>query len=94
MKKTAAAILAAGFAAASLLPAAACASKGQEQFLEGTYVLESATLDGVDCTDDFLFCEGETGSERKALHERGIFICDRTETGLIFRKECKCVRFL
>ena len=53
MKKTAAAILAAGFAAASLLPAAACASKGQEQFLEGTYVLAAAVFEGIDCTDDF-----------------------------------------
>ena len=53
MKKTAAAILAAGFAAASLLPAAACASKGQEQSLEGTYVLAAAVFEGIDCTDDF-----------------------------------------
>ena len=53
MKKTAAAILAAGFAAASILPAAACASKGQEQSLEGTYVLAAAVFEGIDCTDDF-----------------------------------------
>lgn len=52
MKKITAAVFAAGFAAACALPVAACASQST-QSLTGTFLLASATLDGIDCTDDF-----------------------------------------
>ena len=52
MKKTMAAVFAAGFAAACVLPVAACASQ-TTQSMTGTFQLASATLDGADCTGDF-----------------------------------------
>lgn len=52
MKKITAAVFSAGFAIVCVLPASACTPQSS-QSLSGTFILASATLDGVDCTNDF-----------------------------------------